>query len=379
MNLARASRILIISPQRWQGFKVSKHHYAIELVERGHMVYFLEPPERKYTSKIRVIKISQTKEIYLIKYGLVTPYFFRFHIRKIYDLAMLWQARRIRDLIEKIDVIWDFDNVAFFTTLPFNAALRIYHPVDVFVDRCNGKQADVMFSVSPTLLDLSKNHTVPKFFINHGLSKTYESYARERLEFLRMGIRPRSNEATANSKTLTVGYVGNLDHPAIDWDFMTKALQSHQDIKFIFFGPYTRDVGRESRGIDTLHRARNVELRGLVGPEEILKGVEEIDLFLMCYKKTEGYFMDNSHKILEYLATGKTIVSSILSVYQSSELIRMPAEDGSITLLEILTDTIDRIDCFNAFDRQICRIEYALDHTYARQVDRIKVRLGSLN
>ena len=40
----RDRTILLVSPNEWGAMHVSKHHYALELAERGNRVIFLNPP-----------------------------------------------------------------------------------------------------------------------------------------------------------------------------------------------------------------------------------------------------------------------------------------------------------------------------------------------
>ncbi len=40
----RGKRILLFSPEPWQGLHMSKHHLAQALAKRGNTVYFVDPP-----------------------------------------------------------------------------------------------------------------------------------------------------------------------------------------------------------------------------------------------------------------------------------------------------------------------------------------------
>jgi hypothetical protein len=84
----------------------------------------------------------------------------------------------------------------------------------------------------------------------------------------------------------------------------------------------------------------------------------------------------NSHKILEYLSTGKVVVSSRISTYEKQpELLRMPESDDDSGLPALLQDTLARLPEFNSERLQSLRRTFALENTYAKQLDRIESRL----
>ena len=93
--------IFIISPQPWGGFRVSKHHYAIELAKLGHEVYFIEPPTR--TGNPGSIKLTPTAvpRITTLSYRPWFPYGLKFHCRPLFDWLMRRQAHKIVAAIGK--------------------------------------------------------------------------------------------------------------------------------------------------------------------------------------------------------------------------------------------------------------------------------------
>src|SRR5687767_9512958 len=121
-------------------------------------------------------------------------------------------------------------------------------------------------------------------------------------------------------------------------------------------------------------------LRGPVASDVLAAEIQDIDCFVLSYSlhSTESD-RSNSHKILEYLSTGKVIVSSRISSYGNREdLLRMPAGDDDAELPDLLRDTVSRLDEFNAPPARRVRRAFALDNTYSKQIQRIRAILQDL-
>lgn len=218
--------VLVISPQYWSDFYVSKNYYALELLKKNCKVYFLQPPK---TSNSKGIKVSNDifNSLYLIEYELGFPAFIRFHFIFLYR----WLIRsRIVDILktidEKIDVVWCFEPNLYSNLKWFNADFNIYHPVDFIEEKHQigvAKNADIIFSVADIILDQFNQYTVPRFFINHGLSDYY-----------------KHNEwADFRSKEVKVAYVGSLFIPGLDRKSLKEIIINHENVRFDFFGRFS--------------------------------------------------------------------------------------------------------------------------------------------
>jgi hypothetical protein len=63
--------------------------------------------------------------------------------------------------------------------------------------------------------------------------------------------------------------------------------------------------------------APNVILHGMVSPELLSKELRRMDAFLICYDVTKDQSKGtNYHKVMEYLAYGRPIVSNYISRYK---------------------------------------------------------------
>ncbi|MBM3965255.1 MAG: glycosyltransferase family 4 protein [Planctomycetes bacterium] len=371
--------ILLISPQPWDGFKVSKHHYAMELADLGNDVVFLDPPET--TGRFRGIDVSKvervTGSIQRVRYRTWFPYNLKFHSRIFYDIGMRIQANRILKRIGKqYTVVWDFDPSYQFNDLNwFRARSKIFHPVDQVTEgRSETKSADVLLSVAESIAERFRESTIPKLVIPHGLCSQYEAYGRSVIS----RVEGRASIPIGSSGRFRVGYAGNLLAKAIDRPVFIEIMLNHPDIEFELFGPFESLDGQPESATHWISRLKdlpNVRLHGLVTPQRILEMAPMIDLWLVCYDVGLDHNGGaNSHKILEYLATGSPVVSNRILAYTDTNFIQMPASSSNTDLPLIFRNTVlDR----HLWDTQqrVDRIRFALKNTYRHHIETIEVFL----
>lgn len=366
----RNKKILLLSPQRWDGLRMSKHHYALELLERGNTVYFVNRPKEYIQWEIHISQVNETPRLFVIEYGLLLPTFFKFHLYFLFQFAMDFQVKRLLRRIGPVDVIWDFDNGNIYPDLSvFGAPIKIFHPVDKGVRSGGNKKADIVFSVSPEILKLHSQVDAPQHFINHGLSPAFEAFGRQILQ--------HEIDLSRDSPQMLIGYIGNIAHPAIDRKICMEVIAGLPDAVFHFFGPCQPKTEAPDilAFIHFLKSRNNVILHGTTTKEKIAQKSLEIDLFWACYKKMDTYDADNSHKILEYLATGKVVVNSFLSVYVDSPHLIMPNSFSNETLPDLLKKTLANLGHHNARPEQLKRIQFALSCTYNKQLEKIESKL----
>ena len=348
--------IYIISPQPWSGFKVSKHHYAEELANIGHSVFFLNPP--KTTGRFGSVNVRSTniKNLYQVTYRPWFPYWLKFHFRLLFDYGMRRQAKLIKQEVGFIpDVIWDFDNSYQFSDLnSFGNTLKIFHLVDdIPIGRDGDKNADVIFSVAQRFIDRLKTLNTKKYIVPHGLSRVFTNYATSLV----------ANEIHVKNKELpfVVGYVGNLGHVGIDWPIVSRLVLESPNVQFVFIGPYDKD----SIFIHKLKLNENCKFWGPLTPAEILGFSKEVDIWLLCYDSTvtvDG--ATNSHKVLEYLATGKAVISNHLEFYSGTELLTMSSPQSNDEVPALLKKMLLNISELNEPSMQCSRARYALRSSY---------------
>jgi len=97
-----------------------------------------------------------------------------------------------------------------------------------------------------------------------------------------------------------------------------------------------------------------------------------MDLFLICYnpKKSQSSG-SNSHKILEYLSTGKVVVSSNFSHYSGTNLFQMVEFRDNKSLPSLFKSTILQLSKLNSIDNLQKRRRFADSCKYSVLVNKI--------
>ena len=377
MALLERDTILLISPQPWVHLHLSKHHYAIELARRGNSVYFLEPPATGSNRSVRVEDLVEYPGISVVTYSPRFPLMLRFHARPIFDRFMMRQIHAIRTSIGKpIHVVWSFEFNMFSDLRAFGAPVALFHPVDPLSEPYQvnvARSADAVFTVSDEILSNFRDMDVPSHFINHGLSRPF-------------ALEAHANLGAGQTRTFIprVGYAGNLLRPSVNRAVIRRMVAENPRAEFHFWGPNepartpaTKVDGELIAFTDYLRGCPSVHLHGAVPPAQLAGELQDMDCLVLSYSvDPRESDRSNSHKILEYLSTGKVIVSSLISTYAPyAKLMRMPEDGDDKKIPSLLRDTLDRLPEFNSISLQDERRMLALDNTYEMQLDRIKAKL----
>jgi glycosyltransferase involved in cell wall biosynthesis len=363
-------KILLISPQSWHKVRVSKHHYATTLSDLGNEVYFLNPPSD--SAKGIEIKESNYPGVKVVDYKLFFPLFLRFKFKAIFKFLMSFQIRKIlRKINTDFDLVWCFDPNLYTDLNAFKARVKIFHPVDVFShDEALqvAKSADVIFSVSPSILNAFGSAGKPLYHINHGLGKAFISMAEQMPSEMKYSGRRE------------IGYIGNLQIPYLNKRLLEDVILAKPDIDFHFIGPFQSGHSSLSDGkqvsdqfVDFLKSQANVILHGPVGSSELPELMQNLDGFLICYSgNIPGYDLSNTHKMLEYLSTGKPIISTPIQAYlDHQDIIAMPSGIDEQEYPSFFIDALSKLADMDSISDQLKRKTLALENTYDKQVERI--------
>lgn len=359
--------ILIISPEPWGKSFVSKHHYALELAGRGNNVFFLNPPKNDFIGNSHVYEINENLKI--IDYSNAFKGI-NYLPGKLNDIFSYFLIKRILKNIGniKFDVVWSFDPFRFQNLDLFCASFKIYHTVDVHntsLEHRIAKYSDILLATSERILAKFDTTQLKKFKINHGLAASflYDSVIDE-------------NGNTDTKGPVKVGYIGNLNYHFLDRKVLKEIILNNKQIEFYFIGPYIQSklstVNVNNDFIDFLKEQSHVHLLGEIASPELVKYIHTFDLFLMCYLgSTYKAQMANPHKILEYLISGKIIVSHYIDEYKDKrELLLMANQNEDIPGL--FKKAIDNLEYYNHPKYVERRVGYALDNTYLKQIERIE-------
>lgn len=362
-------KVVILSPQPWNHIFISKHHYAFAFSKHND-VWFITGPEKEggFSDEITIVEGSSVK---LLRYRFWLNQMVKFRAPLLYrKLCTLRLKRLIKKHIGKADICFDFGCYQFLDSLQsLPAEKRVFFPVDDNHQlKISSRGADYLFSVSQNVLDKFSTSNVKGIFINHGLSEFFSARARKRI----------NSPINVNKQAgrISIGYSGNLFISFLDIPVFTRIIQENPEVDFHFFG--SLDYCRENTDLHNgwnqlLNHNPNVKLHGLLKPEKLASEYEKMDGFILCYKPDyKNYHGENSHKVLEYLSTGKLLISTFLSSYADSDLLNMSGKDQNEALVTVFKESIDQLAFFNSDTYQQRRISFALANTYDKQIERIE-------
>ncbi len=364
--------IIIFSPQPWQNLYISKHHYA-RVLASNNKVFFITSPNSDKSFSWEIFKPEVNIDLNVVKFGTPLPRKLRFYMPWLYKSIL---RRYLRILTEKIsptiDVCIDFGCYQMFWDLKFvNASVKIFFPVDDHVLlEPNDRGSQLILSVSGNIVEKFRRTGKSCHFINHGLSHEFAEVARKTILHL-----TNYNKA----KLTRIAYAGNLFIEFLDIPVFQRLIERNPEVQFHLFGSmkYDPKIRKFKEWDNFLDQSPNVILHGLVAPSVLAVQYAEMDGFLLCYLPDyKNYHAENSHKVFEYLSTGKMIVSSHMSLYEGNPLIRMTPKDRNDLLPVIFEEAVRELENLNSARLMKQRMELALDNTYEKQVERINNIIG---
>jgi hypothetical protein len=364
-------KAIVVSPQSWGKMFISKHHYAVELSKLGYKVFFINPPKENKLGGLPHIKIEATgfENLVTVNHTLFFSNYLKFHLPFLHHILIFIQRWLLLKKIGKPDLILSFDLTNNFP-LKGLACKKIFFAADEPRSKQNfvsARNADLIVSVSQHILDLYQKYLpkTKKLLINHGLSE----------EFLNI---PRDLPKKYNG--INVGLSGNFLFNDIDYPILLQIVVENPEVKFHFYGNHSTEsnIGADSSkaNIDYLHQIKlstNCIFHGILGKRELALELNQMDAFLICYDPKKGQSSgSNSHKILEFLSTGKVIFSSHFSYYEGTNLFVMNENQSNqqnfISLFKLVLDDLQNLNSEIVFG---VRIDYCHKFSYTRNCESI--------
>lgn len=365
--------IFLISQQSWGEMFVSKHHYAVQLSKQNNQVFFLNPPDQQGILSPGEIQIEKSpyEGLKIIHHRLFFPYKMKFHLSSLYVFGMRLHIKR---MIQKLNInptiIWSFD---LSDTIPLQAFPKVAKRIFMPVDRSYGamtmraaKAADYLVVITTeNELAFSKLHK-PLLKITHGVEP---AFIHQPIPFQKNG-------------NIHIGMSGNFTRPDIDWSTLIKIVEANKDVIFECWGSF-RSKGSNLAGSelddpdmiqksDYLASLPNFRIHGNIPSNQLPNALKEMDGFLICYDPSKDFTGgSNYHKILEYLGTGKVIISNRGESYRNTGLLEMAMKTDNTDLPEKFKTVINNIESYNEMNLQMKRTEYAKNNTYERQLEKI--------
>jgi len=351
--------ILIISPEPWKGHFVSKHHYAVQLAQRGYTVLFFGPPDSGGQIWIETLEgfdnnlhILHSPKVAIGLRLMPSP------IRSY--LESMWLIKIEKLIGKNINIVWNFENSRFFDFKFAGEKLKIYHQVDldqIFHPGVAARTADIVIALNiPIFNELSKFVTDSKIHIvSHGvyLSELNESSYKK---------------ISQRSPSINASYVGNLGMTHIDVSAFVETVRKYSDlVTFNFFGHFddTMPLRKE------LSNSENVVWWGWQEPNIVAENLKVMDVNIVLYKSRDNVDqLANSHKILEYLNGGGVVVASYLKDYaDKQDIIEMIDIDGDYPAF--FASIIKNLDFYNSEEKKRLRRDFAMQHSYEKKLDEI--------
>ena len=372
MNL-RAKRIVVLSPEAWGKIYISKHNYCIALAKRGNEVYFFNSVRADLAPGGYRVRDSGFENLKIVEFRSPFPLAMKFHARRLYGYLMNLHLKYVlKKLSLKPDIVWDFNSSFEYGDLSaFHPAFRIFQPVDQIRKELLDKDADAFVTISEKIADQYNKEGVPKLVVSHGVADI----------FIQLAQKPPRLDI---NRPIKAGYIGNLCIESMHKQLLQQLVAHFPDVEFHLVGPYDKGDNNLVAGLDDEHHrfvtylrnAKNVVLYGPRSQKDVADMLDTFDINLLCYRKTASYQNDNSHKVLEYMAAGKVIVSTALSFYKGNQLLQMA--EGIDNYLDLFGRVREKIDWYNSAELQQQRKQLALNNSYEKQISKIEDFLNNI-
>jgi len=359
------STILIISPERWDGQFVSKHHYAVELARRGNDVLYYGPPNDARSMRLEKFEIDGVR-LRVVHAGRVARglRYFPASIRRLIEAHWLRQLEGL--LGREIDVIWLFENSRFFDMRFAGNRLKIYQQVDLnqdFNPLTAAATADLTIAVSAPIVRRLRSASRNLLRLNHGWSS---------LGGMSTNLEHADKDSRFIGHRVHAMLTGNLDIAYLDVSLLAQLVTENSEVCFHFVGKYTPN----RRLHLALGSADNVVFWGRQSPEYLPFLLAQADVLLVAYLADEHLEqLANPHKIMEYLASGRVVLATRTLEYEErSGLIEIACNHQEF--LSRFQEIVSDLDFWNSAEKIRIRQEFARENAYSRQIDRIVDALG---
>ncbi|WP_456460901.1 glycosyltransferase [Reichenbachiella sp.] len=359
MDYLKNKSILIISPESWNHIHVSKHHYAKSL-STSNKVYFLNPP----SNQDRVNEISE--HLHVVDY--------KKRIKGIHLLPNFlsglmikreWSYLTKKIIQSPINVVWNFDPSRFFNLSKISGVYKIAHIVDlnqVFKRQILSQTANLRLTVSEKIRATLSTPQFPYLNLGHG--------------FQQHNQKDYNKQLPGNNKTKAV-YIGNLIREAVDWQLLLEVACQFEHVDFVFFGPdqHGHDPSLQPIGeqVEKVRALSNCYFQGKIDSEVIPSLLNQADIQLITFKEAYHHEQTNSHKILEYMTSGRVIVATYTQDFENDDpLIVMSKKNAEF--VDNFKRVVENLDNYNSMDHMKARQKIAADNSYGnkiRQIDQL--------
>lgn len=358
----RGKRILLFSPEPWEGLHMSKHHLSQALAERGNAVYFVDPP----AAAAKGIELADAGQVKLVRY--------RHWLRGVNRLPAAANRAYYKRLIERIaqrtggpfDIIWCFDTSRM-QSFPRGIGLRLLHLADydiLHMGRGLIPTADIIFTTGQVVADaVAPRARCPVVNMGHALDARWLQGAEQLAQRVPGPVR----EAL---------FMGQLANSYNDWEGFDRVVAAHPELRFTFIGPYDDRLAEPA--YQALRERPNARFTGLMDKASLIPMVRGADLLFFGFRSGRvAKERANPHKVLEYLSTGNVIAGSYTMEYPPDTDLFVMAPEGGDLLAAFDRALRDHV-ALNSPEKRQQRIAFAQERAMPRLIARMESALASL-
>lgn len=297
--------ILVISNESWGEIWYSKHNWADELSKKNK-VFFVNPPTKWSFQNLfynRFVIEDISSSLKTLSYNNRLP-FTRYNLLyKLNETLVNRDLKRwLKNLHIKDFIFWTFDPHRLTSPQNLNPTLSIYFRVDKYQVKREKRllnNVDRLLVTSERLLEGLKTHN--PIVLSHGISLD-EFQHTEKIKY-QGGF---------------ILYVGNIDF-RLDVDILSKLLRDFPNETFIFIGKLHNNDDNTFQEIFYRNKYPNLILHGV----EHFKSLKNyIYASKVCLAPMDISVHGNNighHKILQYLAMGKPVISPVFNDYINND------------------------------------------------------------
>jgi len=347
--------ILFISPEGWGDNLLSKHHFALTLA-KNNKVWFVAPHQTETQSphpNLSLISYEPVRGINRLPFVLA-----RFATRfEVYQL--------LKVIRHKPDIVWSFDPHHLQFLRLFHAQVTIYHPVDnhyTNLEHSVVNESDIIFSNAE--VTLSRISHKNKYRIGHGVASYF--------------FEPPAAIELPGQFSTKVGYVGNLNNRLFDFELFAKLVKTHAEIGFYMIGPRgSSNLASTNKPLfdwSEIDKLPNFFWLGQQPSKKIPSYLALMDILLILYKSDESGFTVNSHKTLEYLSSGKLIITP--ANQENDEIAHLILQARHLDEIpQVFNAALANLPSYMTKDICIARREYAFSSRYENRIQSVEKML----
>jgi len=345
----RDKTILIISNEPWGDIWYSKHNWAYEL-SKQNMVYFINSPNRWKSINLfkTYIEVEDySKSLKILNYNNRLP-FTRFNFLFIINELLIYKS--LNKFFHKHNnlIFWTFDPYRLINPKKMNLLTSIYFIADRYLipkEKKLIRNVDYIFSVSQ---ELTKNIKHEKILnLSHAISET---------EF-------KTTKLIDDNYIL---YIGGIDY-RLDYQLIDKLLTEFPQENFLFIGKISPLKDKYFEKIFLKNTYKNLKYKSAIHFKELKNYISSAKLCLAPMKKGVQGNSINHHKLLQYLAFGKSVLSTKFNDYVNNDLlVEYSTMIEAIDKLNILLENDE-----NKEQKQK-RINFARQFSYSNLIKKIE-------